>query len=384
MKLNHSVAKPDQRHDRGVAALPAGGRAGVQVGGVDHPGDERPHLLGVPVPYAPQAWCAQIGPVTSTAKVQTGKRERVDPVGDPVQRRQRRAAGRGSRGRRAVPRARRRVLDQVQRRGDAAEGERAGGDDRGDARGSPASTSAAPGTAGRPGRRAHSTATISSDDHEGGDERAHPAQAVALAAAAGTPALTHERAGERELVHVAPRHPVRVRGQAAGDQRRRSAAAQPTTVSSERRAGRTSRPGARGRRVRRRRARRPSPEPRRPADRSAATAHGLGDARARRDRHVRSAAPLDQVGQQRQDVDDRGERDRLVAEGARSRAVLTRCSLLRARRSVGCGPGGELHHRRELGGRGRRRRCGPVPATSTTVRPSVAPARPGPRPAGAG
>ena len=42
----------DQRQDRGVAAAPARGRAGVEVGGVDHPGDEGPHLLGVPVPVA--------------------------------------------------------------------------------------------------------------------------------------------------------------------------------------------------------------------------------------------------------------------------------------------------------------------------------------------
>src|SRR5918993_1218518 len=42
----------DQREDRGVATLPARRGAGVEVAGVDHPGDERPHLLRVPVPVA--------------------------------------------------------------------------------------------------------------------------------------------------------------------------------------------------------------------------------------------------------------------------------------------------------------------------------------------
>ena len=35
-----------------LAALPAGGGAGVQVAGVDDPGDERPGLLRVPAPVA--------------------------------------------------------------------------------------------------------------------------------------------------------------------------------------------------------------------------------------------------------------------------------------------------------------------------------------------
>ena len=41
--------------------------------------------LGSQFQYDDHAWWAQIGPVISTAKVHTGKREGVQPVGHPVQ-----------------------------------------------------------------------------------------------------------------------------------------------------------------------------------------------------------------------------------------------------------------------------------------------------------
>ena len=44
--------QPDHRDHRRPPAPPAGGGAGVQVSGVDHPGDQGPGLLGVPAPVA--------------------------------------------------------------------------------------------------------------------------------------------------------------------------------------------------------------------------------------------------------------------------------------------------------------------------------------------
>ena len=91
----------------------------------------------------------------STAEGPHREAEGVHPVGDPVERRRARAAGRGSR---LLRRAR---LEQVEDRRDAAQGEGAGGDDRRRPRGSPASRTPAPRSAARRARRATSTSASS-------------------------------------------------------------------------------------------------------------------------------------------------------------------------------------------------------------------------------
>ena len=99
-------AEAEQVDVGGAAALPAGGRPGVQVRGVDDPGDEGPGLLRVPAPVpAP----GRLGP--DRAEDDAGgvdrERERDRPVGRLVQRRRRRQpASRAWLNRRRLPLAR--------------------------------------------------------------------------------------------------------------------------------------------------------------------------------------------------------------------------------------------------------------------------------------
>ena len=71
----------DQRQVRGVAAPPARGRAGVQVGGVHDPGDEGPDLLGVPVPVRRPGLVRPDRPGDQHRERPHREREGVDPVG---------------------------------------------------------------------------------------------------------------------------------------------------------------------------------------------------------------------------------------------------------------------------------------------------------------
>src|ERR1700722_3074576 len=48
--VEQQAAEADQLDEGGAPAAPAASSAGVQVAGVDDPGDERPGLLGVPAP----------------------------------------------------------------------------------------------------------------------------------------------------------------------------------------------------------------------------------------------------------------------------------------------------------------------------------------------
>ena len=79
----------------GALALPARGRAGVQVAGVDHPGDERPGLLGVPAPVATPG---RLGPdgAGDDREGPDRERERDQAVGGAVERLRWPGAGRAA------------------------------------------------------------------------------------------------------------------------------------------------------------------------------------------------------------------------------------------------------------------------------------------------
>ena len=82
--VDQEAGEPDQPERGRLASSPAGGRAGVQVAGVDDPGDEGPGLLGVPAPVAAPG---VLGPDRAGDDGEGPQREdeRVDPVGQAVE-----------------------------------------------------------------------------------------------------------------------------------------------------------------------------------------------------------------------------------------------------------------------------------------------------------
>src|SRR5690606_21053120 len=202
----------------GLAALPAGGGAGVQVAGVGDPGDEGPGLLGVPAPVAAPG---VTGPDGARDDRERPQREhgRVDAVGELVQR------GGGGQpfhhgGREGARLAAVhqlvlvRVLEQVHDRAHGADVEdRAAQDRRGDVDVQPV----------RVERRDQLVALgVEDGDGEpeveqdgGGQEQADPAHVLLQREQREVDA--DRGGGERdvELVHVAPRRPLH--GQRAGD-----------------------------------------------------------------------------------------------------------------------------------------------------------------------
>ena len=155
-RVEEQAPEPDQLDVGGPAAAPARGRAGMQVAGVHHPGDEGPGLGGVPAPV-PAPGLVRPDRAGDDAERPDREREHHGPVGragrsPPRPGRMRKiaadAAGQ-ARGRRAGRAGRR--AGTPPRAGPPRRTRRSPGSSR--SRGWRASTTAAPAAAGRPGCR---------------------------------------------------------------------------------------------------------------------------------------------------------------------------------------------------------------------------------------
>jgi hypothetical protein len=203
---------PHDRQPGGLPAPPAGGGAGVQVGGVHDPGDEGPDLLRVPAPVAAPRLVGPDRAGDQHRERPHREREGVQPVGQPVE-----VPGGGHPcevARRAGALA---GLEQVEHRRDAAEREGCGGDDRGD------HVDDQPRRVECLGERRDRCVEDQDAEHEERQhdphhDRRHPGECE-TAQRHQEEQRDPERPRERELVHVAPGHAVRVRGHAAADER---------------------------------------------------------------------------------------------------------------------------------------------------------------------
>ena len=137
-------------------------------------------------------------------------------------------------------------------------------------------------------------------EHEADDDRAEPRQPPAPGGREEE-RDDDERAGQRELVHVAPRHPVGVRGQATAEQRDEVGERADADQQDAEAAGHLGAVGGRPRRTVGRVVDDASPPP--------------PTATACADRDVAQRGPLDGVGQEREEVDHPGRGHALVAQG---------------------------------------------------------------------
>src|SRR5580704_3514250 len=150
--VEQQAAEADQLDEGGASAAPSAGGAGVEVAGVDDPGDERPGLLGVPAPVpAPGV----VGPDGAGDDPERPDREGEQdrPVGQPVQHGgagqvDHQALGPGGQAGGQAPLVA--VRDQVHDVDDGADQEQADGDDhRGDVDGDPVGVQRGDQAAGR-------------------------------------------------------------------------------------------------------------------------------------------------------------------------------------------------------------------------------------------
>ena len=262
-------------------ALHARRGPGVQVAGVDHPGDERPDLLRVPAPVpAP----GRLGPDRARDDARTsrsGTRRRA--AGRSA------APGRRAAGSRAPERVREAALAAVvagRASGTAPPARSRAGRCR-TRRRPPMTWIDEPVRVERRHQRAdrrveHQPGDAEQQHHGQRDEQPERAQRRARAASTHQPGRRRRRActREHELVHVAPRHPLG--GEAAGDQRaavqrRRPSDGEPRPRPGPSAPGPAGRPAGRGRRpATRPAARRPRPAPA-GADRRRDAARAGGD-----------------------------------------------------------------------------------------------------------